>query len=252
MIPFSQLRTGRLVVDLKEISITDSMRIAAYPEGSEEQSATQFLRAIFKQSDIDPLEMTVGERTYAVTFYLGHLSEDGADFRIGDGTVSDYIFYNKEYRKAPLIESEVAGDTWKAIHLTGKFSESIERLVGHLDIPIGLHWQAGLIAAQLRNQSDPEEISATSLDDWMLDRMKVVLAYPDSDFHALYDFLETANNKLLHLFDFAPSLVDGGLIYYPSDNGGESKDLPPATFPCLSCLSERSKALYGLFSQSSG
>lgn len=259
MIPFSQLRTGRLIVDLKEIPIADSMRVAAIPADSAEHATTMFLKAVIKSSTVDVRQMTVAERTYITVFYLGHTSPEGFDFTVSrdyETTLNDYICYEGdetvlEYKPEPDMSMTVAGETWRIRHLTGKYAETIERLDGHFDVPRVLHWQAGIMAAQLRNESDPDEISDENLDDWMADRIKILLSYSDSDFHSMFDFVEKAQQEMRHLMDVSASLAQSGLVCYANEKEGGS-GLPPATFPALSCISERTKAIYRLSGESNG
>lgn len=242
------LRTSRLIAELKETSIADAIKIASYPSESKEQATTKFIEAVTASNSLSPLDMTVAERTFLVTFYLGHVSEEGADFRIGNNTLSDYIHYDKEYSPAPATEYTLSDDVWTVNHLTGRYAESIERTLGHIDIPAGLHWDAGVMAAQMRNQDDTESVSDETLDDWMIARIKAILAFPESKYYELQAIYGLACGELLHLLDPMVDIVEGGLNYHPVEatikEVGGKKDLSPARFPCISCIGSRTKALY--------
>ncbi|WP_197714678.1 hypothetical protein, partial [Nitrosomonas supralitoralis] len=87
MIHFPILRTRRLTVQLKELSIGESIAIAAMPSHLEEAVTTAFLlKAVATAKGIEnPADWTVQERMMVVCHYLASVSDDGPDFAVGDG-----------------------------------------------------------------------------------------------------------------------------------------------------------------------
>ena len=96
MIYFPVLRMRRLTVQLRELSIGESIKIASMPAHLEEASVTAMLRYAVesvKGKDIieDPAHWTVQERIMAVCHYLASISDGEPDFTIGKGRYSDYL-----------------------------------------------------------------------------------------------------------------------------------------------------------------
>ena len=135
MIYFPELRTRRLTIQLREISILDGVTISAMPTGMEQAETTALLRAALESvSDgSDPLEWTIEERTLAVCHYLAATSEEGPDFSVGDYHFTDYVDMEKQLASLdPIDVGEAAGDKWRLIPLTGRHTEAIERLEGEV------------------------------------------------------------------------------------------------------------------------
>lgn len=220
------------------------MSIAAMPSHLDEASTTAFLRKAIDSvnGDQDPANWTVQERTMAVCHYLAAVSDDGPDFGVGEsgGKYSDYLNVSvDEPANLDRVEiGEVGGDLWFVRHLTGAMVESVERLFGEISgMSKRFHWLLGCMAAQLtrENEDFPEPSKGErAFDDFLISRMRVIAAYPSSDFVLLMNGYLSARDKLHHLFkmDFSE---DGGLVVLPSEGGAESK-LPPARFPVRNCI----------------
>ena len=244
MIYFPVLRMRRLTVQLRELSIGESIKIASMPVHLEEAAITAMLRYAVesvKGKDIieDPAHWTVQERIMTVCHYLASTSDGEPDFTIGKGRYSDYLDGGND---AGLAESdinigEVGGDIWHIRQLTGAMAESIERLSGEIPGISGkLHWLLGGMAAQLtiegENRSNPVD-GEGKFDQFLVDRMKVMAGYPESDFNALLGMYFAGREKLHHLFHI--EFDNNGIVSLPK--GGAASDLPPARFPVSACLS---------------
>lgn len=248
MINFPVLRTRRLTVQLRELSIGESITVANMPAHLNEAGCTAFLRSVVKDSGefSDPLHWTVQERMMAVCHYLASVSDDGPDFSVGNGRFSDYL--DGSDHQAPLLPEtikigDVGGDTWHIRHLTGAMAESIERLTGEIAGITGrLHWLLGCMAAQLVRQSesalDPAE-GEGAFDQYLAERMRVLSGYPESDFANLMHLYLVEREKLSHLFNI--HFADDGLVALPK--GGMASGLPPARFPAYSCISRFAQQL---------
>ena len=249
MIYFPPLRTRRLTVQLRELTIGDSLDLAAMPGHLEEASCTAFLRrAVDSAKGIDdPSNWTVQERLLAVCHYLAATAEDGPDFALGDGRYSDYLDGASDIQTSvPLLEvGEVGGDRWHIRHLTGTMAESIERLVGEVPGVTGrLHWLLGAMASQMvRDGESVPDASAGegAFDEFMVSRMKVMTAYPESDFASLMALYLVGREKLHHLFKV--EFTEDGIVAMPK--GGVAANLPPARFPVRTCLSRMALELVG-------
>lgn len=242
---FPILRTRRLTVQLRELSIGQSIKLAAIPTHLQELATSQFIKyAIESASGIEnPLDWTAQERILVTGHYLAAIS-DYPDFSLGAGKYSDYLDGSKDVDKAfkPLELSSVGGDEWSLTHLTGRMVEAIERLSGELlDIPARLHWLLGGMAAQLIRKGEelPNLDTEGSYDEWLLDRMKVFSAFPESDFEAIIILYQTGREQLQHLFNI--EFDDEGIITLPKK--GADGSLPPARFPVRTCLSKLSLEL---------
>lgn len=244
MIHFPVLRMRRLTVQLRELTIGESIKIAAMPVHLEEASVTALLRFAVesvKGKDIieDPAHWTVQERIMTVCHYLASTSDGEPDFSIGKGRYTDYLDGGND---SGLIETSiniggVGGDIWHIRHLTGAMAESIERVSGELGGISGkLHWLLGGMASQLTIEGE-NSLSPTDgegkFDQFLVNRMKVMAGYPESDFNALLGLYFSGREKLHHLFHIEFS--NSGIVSLPK--GGAASDLPPARFPVSTCLS---------------
>lgn len=244
MIYFPILRMRRLTVQLRELSIGESIKIASIPVHLEEAAITAMLRCAVESvsgKDIieDPAHWTVQERIMVVCHYLASISDGEPDFTIGSGRYSDYLDGGKDaaVMESSIVVGDVGGDIWHIRHLTGAMAESIERLSGEVDSVAGkLHWLLGGMAAQLtiEGENSPSPIDGEGkFDQFLVDRMKVMAGYPESDFNSLLGLYFDGREKLQHLFHIEFS--ENGIVSLPK--GGEVSNLPPARFPVSTCLS---------------
>lgn len=275
MIHFPLLSTVRLSVQMQELTIGQSMAIAGHPEGSDEAANTLMLRSCAVQTNIDPLHWTMQERALGVGQYLMAINTDQPDFPIGDkAKFTDYLQADKDLDPAtvatPLYLGQISGDHWAMQHLYGYMMEAIERVYGLVDMPPRpdgqrqpmtprQHWLFGCMAAQMALVSVGDEVRITGVlngppapesvgeyDDWLIQRMKVLSAWPDSQFAALYMVYRIGKNALSHLFDWEFS-TEGRPVFLPRAEAQKEAGavLPPATFPVDACLSPTARELGG-------
>ena len=249
MVHIPVLRTRRLTVQLRELSIGESVGIAAMPPHMAEATCSAFLQCAVQSSQGgEPLaNWTVQERMLAVCHYLAATAEDGPDFSVGRGRYSDYLDGAADIESpAQQVElGNVGGDVWCIGHLTGAMAESIERMRGEVERIDGrLHWLLGGMAAQLvRHGEDVPDASshAGAFDEHLVKRMRVIAGFPESDFLRLMSLYLMGRQKLYHLFkiDFS----DDGILAMPKMKGGVASELPPAKFPVHTCLSRLAREL---------
>lgn len=251
MIHIPPLRTRRLTVQLRELTIGESITLAGMPPGRHEAESTAFLRKVIESVTgvDDPATWTVQERMLAVCHYLAATAPDGPDFAVGgEARYSDYLDGANDYPAGDLVDGgDVGGDFWQVRHLTGAMAESIERMEGEVDGASGrLHWLVGCMAAQMviRGEAAIDPSAGEGVfDEFLVSRMRAFLSYPENEFALLLTLFIEARAKLAHLFRV--EITDGGLVALAK--GGDASSLPPARFPVGSCLSRMAKELAGRF-----
>lgn len=248
MILFPYLRTRRMAVRLREISLGEAISICRLPADRHEATTTEFLRFAAHNAETptdrhvaDPRLMTVQERALLVCHYLSQVSDEGADFSVGgDGKLSDYVVFDADLMVDQTPVGEVAGVPYIFKPLLGVHAEILERLCsGRGD------WLIGLMACQMHPSEDlaPDYSAMTDpqLLEWCKGRMDIIRAMPESDFEALYVEYSAGSVKLKHYFSVN---VDGdGLVFEPQ--GTEAGNQYPARFRALSCVSPATRRLFG-------
>jgi hypothetical protein len=237
MLYFPILRTRHLAIQLRELSIADSLRIARIPAHLGEASTSAFLAAavlsVTPPSLADPALWTVEERMMAVCHYLAVTSDGEPDFAVGEGKYSDYLAVSPDDNQEQIDLIELEGDHWKMRALIGREAERIERLEGEIPELSGrAHWMVGGMAAQLIR--DGEAMNEEHTDDAaLLERMCVFSGFPESSFLKLFASYREDRTRLQHLFatDFSAT----GIVALPKKGGRD--DLPPARFPGVACVS---------------
>lgn len=251
MILIPPLRTKRLNVTFKEISIGDAIRLAGIHPRENERATTEFLNVVIesatKPTDLhvtDPRMWSVQERTLAVCHYIAATADnENRDFLVGEsGRLTDYMDTSRDYVAAALV-GEAAEDHWRVVPLTGLAAEMLERLESDgVDgiSPGRMHWVFGCMAAQLQRVDakgqlieEPPPESDAALTDWLRDRMRVLAGFPESQFVQLLRVMNVGMGKIGHLFNMEPAA--DGLVCLPVRKG-EGGELPPARFPVDECL----------------
>lgn len=257
MIHFPILRTRRIVVQLRELTIGQAIALAKMPEHLEQAETTAFLRYAVESCEgvsPDPSSWTVQERTLVLCHYLAATSEAGPDFAVGKtGRYSDYFDGALDSNEETGISiGEIGGDEWELFDLKGRDAEVIETLQGELEDGKGnpvtgrAFWILGAMAAQLRRKGEGKMDDSPSgeYEKFLFDRMKVFAAFPERDFIKLMLLFTNQRKRLNHYFEF--DFSDTGIVFLPKE-AAEDKNLPPARFPVGSCIESRTLELLGLF-----
>lgn len=243
MIAFSPLRTRRLNVKLKELSIGDTMYLCKLPGHLNEAGITSLLERIVEPEDkpardqvTDIRLWTVQERALVVGHYLAH-TEENADFAVGKtGKYSDYLNMEKQTVAASINLGTVAGDKWIIKPLLGMHAESIERLIDSERIDAGQEgWWLGAMAAMMKLESGADQLEA-ALDDALEQKVKILKGYPTSEFMALLHAWFDGVSKLDHFFSL--SFLNDGIAW-------EVPGLPPARFQFTSAINEAAWSVFG-------
>lgn len=246
MIFIPPLRVRRFTVDMRELTIGQSLRLAKIPDHLDEYATTQFLRFATVDPSLDPLLWTVAERIMGVAHYLSAVSDEGADFSVGTSGArfSDYFMPEAEAFKAQSEPFSAVGDTWRAIHVTGRMVESLERLTDEIEGISGREfWTLGALAASLLREGESlpaDDAPSDDVDAWLLQRLHVFINFPESDMLSMLVQAREHQARIQHIFKVAHD--EGGLIVLPKE---EVAGLPPARFPVRSTLSLWAQGMAG-------
>lgn len=241
MIHFPIIRARRVNIQLRELTMAESLSLAARPAHLEQTNTTAFLRLVVEgAADDDPQRWRVGERTLAVAHYLACVLGD-PDYPIGAGHYSDYLVPED----APVPDAadlgEIMDEHWHLRHLTGRLAEAIERLEIE-GVRGGGLWRVGMMAAQMYRDGEvaPDEMSDGQLDEWLQQRVTDFMGLPESEFEAMMLGFSRGRRALTYLFRIDAD--DQGLVCLEATNR-EGSGLGPARFPVVSCVGEWAKAM---------
>lgn len=234
MIHFSALRTARLDVALRELTLQEAVDLAATPLERHETATAALLASVVDQAHglhAEPGRWTVQERMLVVAHYLAATSEGGGNFDIGAGQLLDYL--DAVVDAAPEWEDagEACGDAWRIKQVTGDEAQAMEAICTRR-----LDWIAADIAARMHATSEenppPDATSQpAAYAEWLAERKAVILAMPESDFGELFIAYRLGLDRLHHLF--ALDFDAGGHIALPRKQEG---GLAPARFPVASAI----------------
>ncbi len=252
MIAFAKLRTKRLTIQLKEMSIGDALYLMKLPEKDHEAATTEFLSRVISQAEsvggqiTDPAMMTIQERGYLVAHYLAH-ALDTPDFQIGDGRFSNYILDGASEPPAVVELGNFNDDNWLYRPLIGRHAESIERLISWDRIKPGLEgWLVGAMAASLTTEAakepDIQHLPDENLDALIQSKYELICAMPETDFHVLVSLFFHAVNSCHHLLKL--SIGAEGFTF---ENVSGGAGLPPARFPVNTAISTETSNIFGKF-----
>lgn len=246
MLNIPLLRSSRLSVQLKEIAMLDSIKLAQMPSHLPEKQTTFLLNSALDQADAEgdlanPLFWTVSERMLGVGHYIASMQDGDPDFSIGDNAkYSDYLQGDKQYQHDVFDIGFYEGDHWIAVPLLGIMAETIESLEGEIIGANGrMHWHLGCMACQLMPNDKVIDYHDNEYAKKILERMIMLSQFPESAFIFLLAQLNLANSHFLHLFNLKISEV--GIVAQPT--GG--MDLPSARFPANSAITSVSQYLCG-------
>lgn len=240
MIHFPPLRTGRLDVQLRELTIAEAVALAAVPAARHEANATALLRCIVDEArgeHSEPGRWTVQERMLVVAHYIACTSEE-ANFALGgEARFLDYLMAERDTAEPEVDAGEACGDAWRLRQLTGDEAAAVEALCSSR-----MDWVLGDMAARLRAIGDAEDAAAPDATaepglyaDWIAERKAAFGKLPESDFEALFGIYRGALPRLDHLF-----LIDfdaEGHFALPARRKEGGAALAPARFPVASTLS---------------
>jgi hypothetical protein len=250
MIAISPLRTRRLDVLLRELSIGDEIALCHLPEGAHEKAITEFLaRAVESASApserhvTNPRAWSVGERLLGLAHYCAHTRDDKPDYAVTESSkLSDYLDIGMDAPATPS-KFELHGDRWVLAPLTGAALEALEAMQAESPDSGREHWIVGAMAAQLLREGEetPDPVAYFSdYMDWLRSRMETMRALPSSAFELMYARYYAATQSDTQFFRIW--FDEQGVIVLPKEAGAAT---PPARFLVLSSLGTVALSLAG-------
>lgn len=243
MLDIPVLRSKRLILEMKEISMLNAIKLANMSQHLTERQNTFLINSILEKVEgiENPLLWTIQERIFCIGHYIAATQDGDPDFEIGNAHFSDYLQAEKHYQFDSYDLGEYEDDLWTAVPLLGVMAETIERLEGEIEgIENRTHWYLGCMACQLIPNGDALDYNSPDYDTQVLERMIVLSQVPESNFLYLMGLLTTAHQHFDHLFNI--SISDDGVVAMPREGGA---DLPYARFPAHTAITTLSKQLCG-------
>jgi len=236
---FPELKTKDLTINIDEITIGDSLKIAKIPVSRYEKITGEFIEKVAKINK--PFnELSVCERLLIIAHYEASTNET-PDFQIGELHYSDYFFAEKTAESNVNIGT-LFGKEFAINPLMGYMSEAIEDLLGVIEgISPHFHWVVGTLSAQLI--IDGEELSdSDEYESELFARMKDIIDYKESDFISLLVAFNENKHRVNSFFNI--DVNSDGIIVLPIDNKELDSDLMlPARFSVFSVISEFTKIM---------
>lgn len=240
-ITFQYTRTKRLAVQMRELTLGQSITLCKLPDDKYEHQITEFLRAVAAEATTptaehvaDPRLWTVQERVMLVTKYLAQVLTDGPDFSIGKGTVSQFLALDQDLPAKSVDVGEVAGKRCIVRPLLGAHVEAMEGMC-----TTSGEWLRAAMACQLfpaeqdaTHQTDWAGQSEHDIQKWISDRITRIEALPASDAVEMFEAWQIGCDQLAHFMSI--SFDDKGITVLPrarDDDGKEvGADVGPARF----------------------
>lgn len=263
MIQFNPLRTKRLSVNLRELSISDAEALCMMPEQLDQASITAMLERVVVDDGgrplpgqvTDPRMWTVQERTFVMTHYMAHVAEDGdSNFAVGaSGRFSDYFINGTDYVEE-IDLGVIDGDHLLMRPLLGFQAEAIERLVLSNRLKSNrLSWWAAAMACQMRRAEEEPVVGMSDADysEWLTVRANAFRELSESDFAALLSAFLDGTDRLSHFFRIA--FTDTVIVMLPGAQANkEVSDLPPARFQLHAAISDFTLQILGVADKYAG
>jgi hypothetical protein len=238
MISIPTIKTKRLTVELRELTIRQSIELAKMSPEMIEDGNSKFLGFVVQKMNLPIEEWTIQERLFCIGQYLSKLSDE-PNFVIGGGSYLDYLDIEKDYQ-GKAFAGEVAGDRWHYKPVTGAQIEAVEGAASDRQ-----DWFFGLMAASLEIEGEivpSAHENPTDYLEWLAKRKDVFANYSESDFSDLLAAYKTAEQKAMQFFDL--SVDKQGIVVNPKEGEGD-KMLSPARFSAFGCVSDLAKSLCG-------
>lgn len=246
MIHFPPIKTARLNVQLRELTMREAVMLAATPLVKHEAATTALLKVIVESASGEhavPGRWTVQERMFVVAHYIACTSDAGGNFAIGDGRFLDYLIADVDGAPDAVDVGEACGDQWRVRQITGDEAAAIESVCA-----TRLDWLAADMAARLcvagKDEGRPDATARPSeFAAWVAERAGVFKDMPEGDFEALFGIYAIGRDRLQHLFRIEVDAA--GYVALPKDMEGGGQRLAPARFSVASALGRLAQILGG-------
>lgn len=245
MIHFPPLRTPRLDVQLRELTLRQAVMLAATPPTKHETAVSALLSHVIAEArgpHSTPGRWTVQERMLVTAHYLACVSDEGGNFSIGEGRFLDYLYPTMDTAPAEIAAGSACGHDWVLRQLTGD-----EALALEAHCSTRMNWTMGDMAARLRpaagyTDTVPDATdSAHAYGEWLASTMADMGAMPESEIAELFALYRHGLRELHHLFGLGFDAQ--GHIALPKEVEGGGQSLAPARFPVLACISDFARIL---------
>lgn len=243
MIYFPPLRTARLDVQLRELTLREAVDLAATPLNSHHAATSALLARVVESAEgvhSNPGRWTVQERMLAVAHYIAATSEGAGNFAIGELTFLDYLDDQRDAAPDVVDAGQACGDTWQARQITGDEAIAMEQVCSsHLD------WVTADVAARMvvvgAEEGRPDATAKPAeFAAWLSERMGVIQAMPESTFEELFAAYRRSLETLQHLF-WLEFDEEGPFVLPKMKEGGAA--LAPARFLVSSCIGQLARIL---------
>lgn len=251
------LRTKRLAVRLREMSIGDSIGLCGVPPLKYEAANTEFFNCALIEASLpsklhsaDPRAWTVQERLFVITHYMACVN--GGSINLGEGvTLDDYFISNADYPMEWAAVGSINGVNHRIKHLTGAEVEAAETLLWLLPERKRFHWLLAGMACQLvpdgeTDRPHPIEQHA-GYADWLRVRVTALERLPESEFAEMLKAYGRGQAMLTHFFNI--NFDQHGIVVMPNANAGA--EVAPVRFPASACASAFAAELHGKSDQRS-
>ena len=238
MIHFPPIKTGRLDVRLRELTVAQAVQLAATPLTHHETAADMLLSFIVDSAGGQhqhPATWTVQERMFVVAHYIAHTSDGGGNFALGDGRFLDYLQASVDAAPELADAGQACGDAWSMRQLTGAEAVAMQSFCRSR-----MDWLTADMAARLfvpgaDEPPRPDPVQAPgNFTAWLQERMSVFQQMPESDFEELFEAYERGRQALHHLFWL--SFDDHGHVVLPTTTEGGDQRMAPARFPAATAV----------------
>jgi hypothetical protein len=240
---FQPIKTKRLDVRLRELSVREVRAVCEISPRSHEATVTKFLSFATgfdaTRSGLDPMLMTVQERAFLVCQYLAAMLDDGPNFGVGaDMRLSDFLDFEADHYADEVLVGEIQGEPVYMGNLLGQHAVDLETMCKSRG-----DWRIGMMACQIRLESMPavdlSTMSEVERIGWLDSRIEAISSMPESQAAELFDTVFVpGQQKLRHLFDVA--LDNDGICF--ASNGEAGYGL--GRFQPLSGVSKRATEIF--------
>lgn len=245
MLLFQPIKTRRVCVRLKELTIGQAIALCKLPGERHELLTTEFLRQVAADAEApsalyvtDPRMWTVQERTRLVCHYLAQVADDGPDFSVGSGKLTDYMDFTADLMTASVEMNVPDVPNWTFVPLLGYHAELLERSCESRG-----DWLIGSMACQALPMGFEDAMADMTDVEQLVElqrRVDAIKDLPESEFELLlasYD--QACTGELRHFLDLG--FDDAGILFEPKGGTG----LAPARFRSHSCIGVAARSLFG-------
>lgn len=240
---FPYLRTKRIAVALRELTLGEGMAVCQIPGARNEAATTALLRFVADKAETprpgyitDPRMWTVGERIRVVAHYMMQMADDGPNFAVGSGHLVDYVMLDSEEAPDPVPVGELDGQAYRYWPMVGALAEVLE-----LECSKRADWFIAAAATLvLPDGVQPPawaDMADTAILTWVRERVDAFKARPESETELLFAMAAHGAEQTTQFV--RTTYTDDGIVCLPVEEAG----LYPGRFRPISCVSQVTRNL---------